>query len=124
MSHLGLLPTAHRHLVESTGKVAFISLPCSAEAPRGACDILQGRVDSRSKLQRATGQSKDGLLTLPLSIARFESYACTYSGGMKHHVAFINDISANNLDAADTDDCGQAHSTRSLARLELITLRR
>jgi hypothetical protein len=41
----------------------------------------------------------------------YEAYACTYAKGLLHHIAFINDISANNLDAADTDDCGQAHST-------------
>ena len=37
----------------------------------------------------------------------FEAYACSYSGGMKHHIAFINDISADNLQATDTNDCGQ-----------------
>ena len=37
----------------------------------------------------------------------FEAYGCSYSGGMKHHIAFVNDISADNLQAADTNDCGQ-----------------
>ena len=37
----------------------------------------------------------------------FEGYGCTYSGGLIHHIAFINDISADNLQAADGNDCGQ-----------------
>ena len=44
----------------------------------------------------------------------FESYACSYSGGMKHHIAFINDISADNLQAADTNDCGQNAGSTSV----------
>ena len=38
----------------------------------------------------------------------FEGYAVV--GGVIHHVAFINDISANNLQATDTNDCGKAGS--------------
>ena len=44
----------------------------------------------------------------------FESYACTYAGGIKHHVAFINDISADNLLAAGTNDCGQDEGSTSV----------
>ena len=37
----------------------------------------------------------------------FEGYACA---GVIHHIAFVNDISADNLQAADTDDCGRSGS--------------
>ena len=36
-----------------------------------------------------------------------KSYACTYGIGLVHHIAFINDISANNLDGYDTNECWQ-----------------
>lgn len=44
----------------------------------------------------------------------FEANGCAPGNGgpgMIHHVAFINDISANNLQATDTNDCGGAVST-------------
>lgn|GEM_PF-2080636 len=44
----------------------------------------------------------------------FETYACSYSGGMKHHVAFINDISANNLVGMGTNECGQNVGSKSV----------
>ena len=47
----------------------------------------------------------------------YEGYACTYPAGFLHHIAFINDISANNLDAADTNDCAKSRQYERWSRL-------
>ena len=41
----------------------------------------------------------------------YESYSCTFANGLVSYVAFINDISINNLQAADGNDCGQPSTT-------------
>ena len=96
--------------IDGKGGVYFATVLCGGPSV-GACYITTRATATAFEVTASNWAVEGWLVNTSAKYRSFESYACTYSGGMKHHVAFINDISANNLDAADTDDCGQAHST-------------
>ena len=103
---------ARRLRAASTGTAASTSPRCSAAALTvGACYITTKTNTTGNTVAfdvTSSNWAVEGWYVNTGDHGRaFEAYACSYSGGMKHHIAFINDISADNLLAADTNDCGQ-----------------
>jgi hypothetical protein len=96
--------------IDGTGGVYFATLLCGG-ASVGDCYITTKTNTSGNTTAIELGSSNwavEGWYINTSAQGRaFESYACTYGIGLVHHIAFINDISANNLDGYDTNDCGQ-----------------
>ena len=96
--------------IDGTGGVYFATLLCGGSYV-GACDITTKTNTTGNTVAMevtASNWAIEGWYVNTGDHGRaFEAYACSYDSGMKHHIAFINDISANNLQGADTNDCGQ-----------------
>ena len=96
--------------VDGTGGVYFATLLCGGSYV-GACDITTKAATSGNTvaIEIATNNwAVEGWYVNTSGHGRaFEGYACS---GVIHHIAFINDISADNLQAADTNDCGKSGS--------------
>ena len=93
---------ARRLRAASTGPVASTSPRCSAAALTSGHAILPQRpiragTPMRIQVTSSNWAVEGWYVNTGAHDRAFEAYACSYSGGMKHHIAFINDISANNL---------------------------
>ena len=96
--------------IDGTGGVYFATLLCGGSYV-GSCYITTRTNTSGNTTAIQVGSSNwavEGWYVNTGNQGRaFEAYACSYNGGMKHHIAFINNISANNFLGAGTNDCGQ-----------------
>ena len=92
--------------IDGTGGVYFATLLCGG-ASVGDCFITTKAATSGDTvgIQIATNNwAVEGWYVNTSGHGRaYEGWACN---GVIHHIAFINDISANNLQATDTNDCG------------------
>jgi hypothetical protein len=96
--------------IDGTGGVYFATVLCGGSYV-GACYITtKAPTSGNTETFQVTSSNwaVEGWYVNTSGHGRaFEGYGCTYNGGLIHHIAFINDISADNLQAADGDDCGQ-----------------
>ena len=96
--------------IDGTGGVYFATLLCGG-ASVGDCFITtKANTSGNTKAfdVSANNWAVEGWYVNTSGHGRaYEADGC---GGVAHHIAFINDISANNLQATDTDDCGQSGS--------------
>jgi hypothetical protein len=96
--------------IDGTGGVYFATLLCGGSYV-GACHITTGTNttgDTEAMQIAKSNWAVEGWYVNTSGHGRaFEGYACA---GVIHHIAFINDISADNLQATDTDDCGRSGS--------------
>ena len=96
--------------IDGTGGVYFATLLCGG-ASVGDCYITAKTNTSGNTTAIELGSSNWAMEGWYINTSghgrAFESYACTYGIGLVHHIAFINDISANNLDGYDTNECWQ-----------------
>src|ERR1700722_16096735 len=96
--------------IDGAGGVYFATLLCGGSNV-GACNITTKAATSGNTVGIEIAKNNwavEGWYVNTSGHGRaFEGYGC---GGVIHHVAFINDVSANNLQATDTNDCGKAGS--------------
>ena len=85
--------------IDGKGGVYFATVLCGGPSV-GACYITTRATATAFEVTASNWAVEGWLVNTSAKYRAFESYACTYSGGMKHHIAFINDISANNLDGS------------------------
>ena len=96
--------------IDGTGGIYFATLLCGG-SDVGDCDITTrtNTTGDTEAMQIANSNwAVEGWYVNTSGNGRaFEGYACA---GVIHHIAFVNDISADNLQATDTDDCGKSGS--------------
>ena len=96
--------------IDGTGGIYFATLLCGA-ASVGDCYITTktNTTGDTHAMYLGDNWAVEGWYVNTSGFGRaFESYGCQTTGSANHHVAVINDISANNLEAFDTNDCGNA----------------
>ena len=103
--------------IDGRGGVYFATLLCGGSSV-GSCYITTKTNTTGNTDAMQVGSSNwavEGWYVNTGAYGRaFEAYACSYNGGMKHHIAFINNISANNLLGVGTNDCGQNQGSTAI----------
>lgn len=98
--------------IDGTGGVYFASIVCASTLT--TCENLQTTGGYAFRINASNWAVEGFYVNSGGNNRAYEGNGCLAGvggPGLIHDIAFINDVSANNLQAADTNDCGATHTT-------------
>ena len=93
--------------IDGTGGVYFATILCGGSYV-GACTINGGSGDAVDVV--SSNWAMEGWQATSSGGRSFQVYACASGTTILHHIAFVNDISANSNQGYDTNECALNHN--------------